>query len=409
MIQSFSISNYRSFKERAVFTFEPNTYKEKSRNLHFIESNSNTQTPLLKYSLIHGANGSGKTNLMRFMYIFVRELCNLQPIELMPLYDPYKFDDKFANGDASFKIVFYIDKALYSYEFIHNSSGIKEEKLCSVSGSDSKIIFERQNDIENEKSTIIICTKDNKLIKDSSFAYQRNSLILKSFVKDYHHEKITPAAKYLSKIITINGYNDNMLKDMLGEVTEWIESSRENMLKLTEIVKMCDTGIHSFRINQEKKAPHARLEIFHRDEQAECYRIDYYDQSHGTRLILLITGMILKAISLGTPIFIDEMDSGLHFYITRWILEFFTSSKINNTSQLLMTSHDIHLLDESTIRKDQVWFTEKNEKGESELFSLSDFTDVEEHTPFAKWYVHNKFGATPSLGAVEDLFKQKLQ
>ena len=71
---------------------------------------------------------------------------------------------------------------------------------------------------------------------------------------------------------------------------------------------------------------------------------------------------------------------------------------------MVFTTHDVNLLDQNTIRKDQVWFTEKNEQGVSEIFSLSDFEDVREDTLFAKWYLNNKFGGVPSLKPLEKLF-----
>lgn len=101
----------------------------------------------------------------------------------------------------------------------------------------------------------------------------------------------------------------------------------------------------------------------------------------------------------------DEMDSGLHSYITQLIVDIYRNERINkNNAQLIFTTHDVNLLDHNTVRKDQVWFTEKNRCGVSELFSLSDFSDVREDTPFGKWYLSNKFGGVPSLQSLEKLF-----
>lgn len=86
-------------------------------------------------------------------------------------------------------------------------------------------------------------------------------------------------------------------------------------------------------------------------------------------------------------------------------MDIFRNERINrNNAQLIFTTHDVNLLDQNTIRKDQIWFTEKNEVGVSEIFSLSDFEDVREDTPFAKWYLNNKFGGVPSLKPLEKLF-----
>ena len=129
------------------------------------------------------------------------------------------------------------------------------------------------------------------------------------------------------------------------------------------------------------------------------------EESFGTRSLFLIGCYILQALQNGSPFFIDEMDSGLHSYITQLIVDIFRNERINrNNAQLIFTTHDVNLLDQNTIRKDQVWFTEKNEQGVSEIFSLSDFEDVREDTLFAKWYLNNKFGGVPSLKPLEKLF-----
>lgn len=109
----------------------------------------------------------------------------------------------------------------------------------------------------------------------------------------------------------------------------------------------------------------------------------------------------------GTPLFVDEIDSGFHTYLSDFILQLFTNPRINKkNAQLIFTTHDINLLDEDKIRRDQVWFTSKNQYGESEIYSLADFNGVREDTPFAKWYIANKFGAVPEISNFEDFFNE---
>ena len=69
-----------------------------------------------------------------------------------------------------------------------------------------------------------------------------------------------------------------------------------------------------------------------------------------------------------------------------------------------MATHDVNLLDRTLFRKDQIWFTEKDEYGVSSLYTLQDFTDVREDTPFDKWYMAGKFGAVPVIKSLENLF-----
>lgn len=96
----------------------------------------------------------------------------------------------------------------------------------------------------------------------------------------------------------------------------------------------------------------------------------------------------MQSLESGSPLFVDEMDTGFHTYISSFILDIFRDKEINKkNAQLILTTHDINLLNEDKLRRDQIWFTEKSERGTSDLYSLSDFSGVREDTPFAKWYM----------------------
>ena len=92
----------------------------------------------------------------------------------------------------------------------------------------------------------------------------------------------------------------------------------------------------------------------------------------------------MQSLQNGSPFFVDEMDSGLHSHIAQLIVDIFRNKRINrNNAQLVFTAHDVNLLDQNTIRKDQIWFTEKNKYGVSEIFSLSGFFRMSGRTHFS--------------------------
>ncbi len=116
-------------------------------------------------------------------------------------------------------------------------------------------------------------------------------------------------------------------------------------------------------------------------------------------------GVILKALEYGTTLFIDELETGLHPFISKLLISLFQSKRINKkNAQLVFTTHDTNLLDRNLFRKDQFWFAEKNSQGETDLYSLQDFSDVREDTPFDKWYMAGKFGGVPNIKSLESLF-----
>ena len=191
------------------------------------------------------------------------------------------------------------------------------------------------------------------------------------------------------------------------ENKEWL-SIDKNKAKLVNLLKVADLGVSGMTTKDGLK--YDDIELIHdaKDSSAKVNTaISIRHESLGTNQLLIIGISILKALEEGTPLFVDEIDSGFHTYLSDFILQLFTNPRINKkNAQLIFTTHDINLLDEDKIRRDQVWFTSKNQYGESEIYSLADFNGVREDTPFAKWYIANKFGAVPEISNFEDFFNE---
>jgi AAA15 family ATPase/GTPase len=238
-----------------------------------------------------------------------------------------------------------------------------------------------------------------------------NQPILSKFGKDTPHDFITPASTYLMNLNVTNAYHPDMLNSLREDVIKWIGNNQKRKDRLIELLKFADTGVDGFRIKKREVVAEKIFDImvshhlFENNIYKNTEELRFSDESYGTRNLFILGGKILQSLEEGTPIFIDELDSGFHTYISTFIIELFRNERINTKhAQLILTTHDVNLLDENMIRKDQIWFTEKNKYGASTLFSLQDFTDVKEDTPFAKWYLANKFGAVPTIQSLEILF-----
>ena len=237
----------------------------------------------------------------------------------------------------------------------------------------------------------------------------KNQLLISKFLKDTPCAPITDAAKYLAGMVISNGYHEDLIQGEDKELMRWLYSNAENKRRLEEFLAFADTGVAGFQM--EKRSDRVEVASLHglynKGEQVGKIDLPLQEESFGTRALFLIGCRILQALQNGSPFLIDEVDSGLHSYITQLIVDVFRNQRINRRgAQLIFSTHDVNLLDQNTIRKDQVWFTSKDEQGVSELFSLSDFEDVREDTPFAKWYMNNKFGGVPSLKSLDELFME---
>ncbi|MBS3949991.1 MAG: ATP-binding protein [Peptococcaceae bacterium] len=118
-------------------------------------------------------------------------------------------------------------------------------------------------------------------------------------------------------------------------------------------------------------------------------------QSQGTIRLFELLGPILGSLDKGRVVIVDELGTQLHPKLVRFILSLFNAIDTNvNNAQLVCNSHDALLLEER-VRRDQIWFAQKNDVGESELYSLDEFKDTRKDDPFVKKYLLGVFGATP--------------
>lgn len=407
MILNLEFKNYRSFKGSCSFTTEPTSSKAKANNLCEVETKAEGSKKALKISLIFGANASGKTNLIKFLYGFRRWVLNMDNRvgEDIVLYQPFRFDRETANVPIEFSLEFIAQKIRYKYEVSFTKMQIESESLISYPNGKQTQLYER---------TLLPDDKESDTIKlgASLAAYKpfnvfKNQLLLSKFLKDTPCKPITNAAKYLADMVISNGFHGDTILGEDKEMLRWLYSHPDNKKMLVEFLAFADTGVADFQL--EKRSGNVEVTSLHglyKDgEGIGKTDLPFREESFGTRALFIIGCHILQALQSGSPFFIDEMDSGLHSYVTQLIVDIFRNERINKkNAQLIFTTHDVNLLDQNTIRKDQVWFTEKDEYGVSEIFTLSDFDDVREDTLFAKWYLNNKFGGVPSLQSLEKLF-----
>jgi hypothetical protein len=126
------------------------------------------------------------------------------------------------------------------------------------------------------------------------------------------------------------------------------------------------------------------------------------DESKGTQKFVALTGPFLFTLKHGSTLFVDELEARLHPHLTKALVGLFNSSANAKNAQLIFATHDEGLLDPNRIRRDQVWFVEKDDFGASRLYSLAEFKGVRKEAKFAKEYLLGQFGAVPHVGDFEE-------
>jgi len=126
------------------------------------------------------------------------------------------------------------------------------------------------------------------------------------------------------------------------------------------------------------------------------------EESKGTRKFFKISAAILNTLRDGKILIIDELDASLHPMLTRHLIKLFHNDKVNTkNAQLIFATHDTNLLTKTMFRRDQIWLTEKDKFGVTDIYSLAQFKNVRKNEDFEKQYIYGKYGAIPYLGKFE--------
>jgi AAA15 family ATPase/GTPase len=137
----------------------------------------------------------------------------------------------------------------------------------------------------------------------------------------------------------------------------------------------------------------------------EWFELDK-EESEGTRKLFALSGAVSDALEKGRPVIIDEFDARLHPLITQAIIALFNSNATNpNNAQLIFMTHDTNLLNLRHLRRDQIWFVEKDRRGSSHLYSLAEFQIRNDDASIESDYIQGKFGAIPFLGGLKRLLE----
>jgi AAA15 family ATPase/GTPase len=434
MILNITLKNYRSFKDDTSFTMIAESSKSKEQNV-FIQSlaKGEDEIRLLNTALIYGANASGKTNLLRALYEIIGYIAKSKPKagENIPIYDPFKFSSETKESPVEFSLEFVgKDSIKYKYELNFDKRNVIKEELTYWPNNKQTLLLKRivSEDLNSLKHTGQL----GSIFKSKEIEIFHNQALLSKFGEDIPNEIISEVYIYISKIEVINACSSRRLSTLKKEILEKMVKNSSLLQKMNELIRFADTGLKSINISEineddlvlPKDIPDAtrnkllndfkyfmtgnhpyyqNLQLSKDDEE-----LPFDQESHGTKTLFALGGRLLQAIEYGEVIFVDELETSLHPYLSKLLVSLFQNPRINKrNSQLIFTTHDITLLDRTLFRKDQVWFAEKNEYGATNLYSLQDFNDVREDTPFDKWYLAGKFGGIPNIKSLESLFVEE--
>ena len=401
MLLNFSVENYKIFKERTTLSMIATFDKSHSNNVFQVNEN---QPRALKTCSIYGANASGKTKFIEalgLMSSFVRGSLGHLPGALLN-FTPFIYDEESMKKPTVFEIDFIHGSKRYVYGFSYDRQKIVEEHLYLYPGGKKKMIFER-----NEQSFKF--NTDKKIQNENSKRVRENILFI-SVGAQFNH----------APSIDVVTWFDRELHVLAGEPLDYTISSligaMDNDVRFKELIKkallIADFGINDIydRNKRERKegvisGPTVSMvpvvsDIWVEHKVGERkVELQLGSESSGTLRFLGIIGYVVSSLINGTTVVIDELDLSFHTDICHWILGLFLDSEENKKgAQLIFNTHDVGLLDQDILRRDQIWFTSKDwNTYEASLTRLSDYKGVRKDLDIRKAYLNGSFGSKPFI------------
>lgn len=419
MLLRFSASNFGSLRdEQELSMIASRAIKDDPSGL--IGSDMLRNEKVLPAAVIYGANASGKSNFVKAMAHMQDLIRNSHrrsgPGEPVPL-KPFLLDPTYEQRPSAFRADFLLNGARYSYGFEATQEKFITENLYVWRGGPRTMLFERTNQTFDFGRNL---KGRNKTIEDLT---RPNSLFLSAAAQN-NHEDLTEVADFFRLLSFDLAYHP-----IFGLSTEWlaVDALAEKVLSLLKVI---DVGVIDFLV-QEEMPSHAEINLRvafrsalaekwdllnldqkpfldwknqpvrfgHRAVDGQTKFFDIEDESAGTVQLLSILPPIAVALGLGTVVVIDEFGSRLHTRAAEMILSLFNSKETNpKGAQLIVATHDTNLLNAKGLRRDQVWFTEKDPEGATHLYPLTDI-ETRKGDNLEKGYLQGRYGAIPFAGA----------
>ena len=399
MIAEFKIRNFYSLRDEQTLSFIP-TNDDTSRDIYTEEVADGVS--LLKIGCIYGSNASGKTNILKALDFFTQFMINddLNKGDEIGVV-PFLLDDVSRQERTQFEMTFYLNREKYRLNLVLDNKVIYEETLQVYSSVQPTLLYKRTYNAEKDATDIVFGGKVG-LVKKSREAIEGNTFnkrtVIAAFGKsNVEKSRLNLVYDFFSQRIAPIMYPQSSL---MGFTKRRITKDKDGRLKkfILHFLKASDFNISDFAIHEEEvnitpemelmikntsgMPEKAKEEILKKgtlrsDEMFFVHHTSNGDkelgeelESRGTKRYMGLATILYDLLVHGVILPIDEIETSIHYELLSYFIKvFLVNSK--RGGQLIVSTHDINLLDEDYIRRDVIWFTDKNDCGETQLIRLS--------------------------------------
>ena len=408
MLLRFGVSNHLSIRDSQELLFTTSSLKDETKGL--IDCALAPRGSVLPAVAILGANASGKSNLVHALRAMQQMVLFSQtrgdPSGGVPRY-AFRLDASYPDRPTRFEIDFIRDGVRYHYGFEANDTAFLSEWLYAIPKSHRRTLFEREGsefhfgrELKGRNNVIAGLTRTNSLFLSAAAqnSHEQLTIVFDFFVALDCLMSIEPSSGFWlgnedmdPRVIDFLGKIGTGICDCRRKDTEPPEESRAALLEVLSAVRKLTNA----PVDLNESGKQVTLEFAHESQDGEHVYLDLGMESAGTQRLLVILSLAFRALDKGALLVIDELDVSLHTLASASVLRLFCSPESNpKGAQLIATTHDINLMRWAGLRRDQLWFTEKDSAGATLLYPLTDIR-TRRSDDIAKGYLQGRYGAVP--------------
>lgn len=402
MLCQFRFKNVFSYRDETVFDMQAANIEEFSDSL--IPAPGKNFSALLPVSAIFGPNGGGKSNALNaLVYLISRILLPVRSssdyrnpyTSYAKWYNPFLFDDISKEMPAEFEIIFRTQIAQYQYQLSVLSDTVVSESLLYTKTNGQRrrdnLLFEREGD----------------------------RISLGTALEEANTEKVSPTIPYLAFLSINYGFPE------INDAMDWFKrccainygtANRDHQFSpvvdkpttkqvLLRLLSKMDIPISDYTIQEEEddNGEKKRRVITTHIVNGKPYNLKLSRESEGTIKLMSMLPSVLFSLSSGGMLLVDELDAKLHPQLLRYLIKLYTDPKQNfKHAQLIFTCHDVSIMKNDLLRRDEIWFAAQNEEYVSGLWSLYDIHEpsggrVKNTAAYDRQYLAGRYGADPYL------------
>lgn len=422
MLLQFTVSNFRAL--RGVQTLNL-TASNRDRTL--LENTLELDLPGLKDkrwlrgAAIYGANASGKSTLIEAMEALSdwvgQSAKTTDPEESISFIDPFALDAKTEEEPTAFAIVFVVDAIRFEYRVAATKALVIHESLRAWVTSKEQTWFERD---WNPETGIHDFTPENPVglprKRDIEQRTLRNMLYLSKAVAE-NRKEVEPVFRWLvrhfkfldlsSRTQLGSGFTLSQLEGkgeaLKSRIMQALKHADLGVVDAVAVEKELDENVlkilqslpqdmtKSLKMGNKRSEP----QFFHQGPGRARVPLEWKRESAGTQRFFALIGPWLDILDSGYTVCIDEIETSMHPIMVRELLRlFFTEQRVGGGAQVIFTTHNPLFLDGTLLRRDQIWFTDKDDEGEAHLYPLSDYQPRQGES-LIRGYMAGRYGAVP--------------